>query len=239
MGFKGKFVKFIHKSGANKPGGFVHDYATWSFMLTNTSWFGSTPVRAYITDYYGRNSREYPFVSKGGETLNFNIGTIDWDWCQGDVFILYDQHGREINQWSFFLKEYGPGECPECHGTKKCGSCHGDPMKINPDIYADNYFIKCNHCHGTGKCPTCDIPYHFDALGEPIYVPPQAPKTFKSVITLQHEIEKKTQQINQLKGDLWKQKMQGRNTATMEARIAQFEKELEVLNRQLSDKMRR
>ena len=112
-------------------------------------------------------------------------------------------------------------------------------MKINPDIYADNYFIKCNHCHGTGKCPTCDIPYHFDALGEPIYVPPLAPKTFKSVITLQHEIERKTQQINQLKGDLWKQKMQGRNTATMEARIAQFEKELEVLDRQLSDKMRR
>ena len=243
MGFKGKFIKYIHKSGANKPGAMVSSYPTWSFSLTNTSWFGSTKVKAYITDYYQRHSREYPFEAKSGKTYNFNIGTIDWDWCQGDVFILFDEHGKEIDHWDFFLKEYAPGECPECHGTKKCGSCHGDPIKLNKDLYASDWYHECKRCSGTGVCQTCYIPYHRDALGQDIYVPPQAPKTGKSISVLQQEIEKKNNQLTKLKGDLWQLQMQGKANSIqykmLSNRVAQCEKELDVLNQQLSAKMQR
>ncbi len=241
MGFKGRFVKFIHLIGANRGGDFVTEYPTWSFSLTNTSWFGSTQVRAYITDYYQRKDREYPFEARSGKTYNFNISTIDWDWCQGDVFILFDQQGRELGRWELFLKEYAPGECPECHGTKKCGACHGHPLKSNPDIYANNLFIKCSRCHGNGVCQTCHIPYHLDGLGQELYVPPKAPKTFKSVLSLQNEIDKKNEQLARYQGELWQLQMQGKRNSMqyklMENKITQCEREIKVLKQQLSAKM--
>lgn len=240
MSFKGKFIRYIHKSGTDKVGSMVSSYSTWSFSLTNTNWFGSKKVKAFITDYYQRHSREYPFEARSGKTYNFNIGTIDWDWCQGDVFILFDEHGKEIDHWDFFLKEYAPGECPECHGTKKCGKCHGNSIKLNKDIYSDNLYSECPQCSGTGVCQTCYIPYHRDAMGQDIYVPPKAPTTRKSVSALQQEIDKKNQELSKLKEELWQLEMQGKKNSiqyTMVAnRVSQCENALNTLNQQLMNK---
>jgi len=235
MAFKGNFSKFIYKS---TRGGWVSEHPRWMFTLTNTSFFGSKQVKAYITDYYQRNSREYPFEAKAGKTYQFHMGTIDWDWCQGDLFILFDSQGKELGRWEFFLKEYAPGECPECHGTKKCGRCKGDFVKINPDIYAQDYFMHCPQCHGTGVCQTCYIPYHYDKLGSTVYVPPKAPKTFKSAATLQRNIEAKNQELMGLNNQLRQYQLQGRNTSAIMAKITICQKELAVLNQQYEQKIR-
>ena len=236
MAFKGKFNKFTYLHGADRPGHDVTELASWTFDLTNTSWFGSKQVSLYITDFFQRQNRTYPFEARSGATYRFNLKTVDWNWGQGDTAILYDAQGQVIDQWQFFLKEYAPGQCPECHGTKKCGACKGNWLRNNPNLMSDQLFIKCNRCYSTGRCQTCDIPYHLDAMGNEIYVPYIAGNT-KSVASLQREINSKQQRLQLLMNEMRQLQLQGRANSIsymkMKSESDQLSREIDALNMQL------
>ena len=53
------------------------------------------------------------------------------------------------------LPQYAPGECPECHGTHRCGTCHGKGYVHNFNTHTID---TCPACGGTGECQTCYIP---------------------------------------------------------------------------------
>lgn len=102
---------------------------------------------------------------KAGQTLVFNYDTVDWDWYQGDYAAILGKNDKIIDKWELRLKEYGPGECPDCHGTHKCRVCHGQGF-VYPGgkVYK---FQKCNTCGGTGICKTCDVPRRKPKFGGP------------------------------------------------------------------------
>lgn len=94
---------------------------------------------------------------KAGQTYVFNHDTVDWSWYQGDYAAILGKNNQIIDRWELRLKEYGPGECPDCHGTKKCRACNGRGL-IFPTGKIWEEYQSCKACGGTGICHTCDIP---------------------------------------------------------------------------------
>lgn len=93
---------------------------------------------------------------KAGQTYIFNYDTVNWNWYQGDYAAILGKGDKVIAKWQLQLKEYAPGECPECHGTHKCRTCNGQGMVYPPRKIWEAKF--CPQCGGTGICKTCDIP---------------------------------------------------------------------------------
>lgn len=156
MGFKGSFSK----QRCNRlGGGFI-----WSFELTNTDWFGSKKYSIVIYDtfrqnpWYWRNQ-----VLKAKHTVSFNFDTVDWEFYQGDTVCLIDDNDRILQSWTLQLREYRPGECPECHGTHKCRHCNGEGY-VYPRGRVEE-FKKCEVCDGTGMCQTCFVPTRTPHMG--------------------------------------------------------------------------
>lgn len=149
MSFSGKFELVPQKRLAGTM--------LYSFVLKNTSWFGSDTVDCMISDEFGR----LPFYFRGvkfkaGRSYRFDFDTENWTWCQHDFFAILGKHDKIVKKWILDLKEYGPGECPDCHGTKKCRKCNGQGF-IYPVGHPEK--IKtCDACRGTGTCQRCDIP---------------------------------------------------------------------------------
>ena len=92
---------------------------------------------------------------KAKESLRFDFDTVDWNWCQGDMFSILDKKGQMGQKWVLNLKTYAPGECPECHSTHKCRQCNGTGMIFHRPTHTYN---QCEACNGTGICQTCFIP---------------------------------------------------------------------------------
>jgi len=148
MGFKGKF-KQMH---CNRLGGKM-----WSFELTNTDWFGKSVYNIGIYDIYRQNPWFWRNqVLKSGDTVAFNYDTVDWLFCQGDTVVLMDNNDNVLDSWTLQLREYGPGECPECHGSHVCRRCGGQGH-VWPRGKMEEY-AKCPDCDGTGICQTCNVP---------------------------------------------------------------------------------
>ena len=150
MSFSGKFERVPQKRIANT--------ILYSFVLKNTDWFGSTKVDCMISDEFGQQPfyfRDQTF--KAGRSYRFDLDTVDWTWCQHDFFAILGKNDKIVKKWELNLKEYGPGECPECHGTHKCKKCNGEGF-IYPKGQIWN-FKTCDACGGTGACARCDIPY--------------------------------------------------------------------------------
>lgn len=128
-----------------------------SFTLTCTNLFQSETIDAAIIDGTGQLQpmifRQQTLKAK--ESLRFDFDTVDWDWCQGDIFALLDKKGQMGKKWVLNLKTYAPGECPECHGTHKCRQCNGTEMIFNRPTHTYN---QCEACNGTGICQTCYVP---------------------------------------------------------------------------------
>lgn len=128
-----------------------------SFTLTCTNLFRSETIDAAIIDSTGHVQpmifRQQTIKAK--ESLRFDFDSIDWDWCQGDMFALLDRNGQMTKKWVLNLSTYAPGECPECHGTHKCRQCNGTGMIYNRHMHTYNY---CEACNGTGGCQTCFVP---------------------------------------------------------------------------------
>lgn len=103
-----------------------------------------------------------------GTQYEFSRDTVDWSWYQDDVIAILDDKGRVAQSWKFHKKEYGPGECPECHGTKRCSKCHGQAFFMpghNGGFGVSLDDLKCGACGGTGICQTCDIDYRQPKFG--------------------------------------------------------------------------
>ena len=128
-----------------------------SFTLTCTNLFQSETIDAAIVDGTGQLQpmifRQQTIKAK--ESLRFDFDTVDWDWCQGDIFAVLDKKGQMGQKWVLNLKTYASGECPECHGTHKCRQCNGTGMIFHRPTHTYN---QCEACNGTGICQTCFVP---------------------------------------------------------------------------------
>lgn len=156
MSWKGKFERIP----STRLGGTM----MISFTLRNDNLLFSEKVDIAIYDSFGQQ----PFYSRNrkleaGKSLRFDFDTVGWTWCQGDKLAILDKKGRIDQCWELNMKEYGPGECPECHGTHKCGNCNGLGY-VYPRRKIEEYKT-CPHCGGSGVCPTCDVPYRTPKAG--------------------------------------------------------------------------
>lgn len=159
MGLQGRFVKMPCKRVGGKM---------WSFILENTNWISKETVNVGIFPSNGQQ----PWFWKGqviesGASLVFNYDTANWYFCQGDTVALLDDRGNVEQKWVLRLREYGPGECPECHGTHKCRKCNGTGY-IFPQR-GDEIYTKCPDCDGLGVCQTCYIPTRSNPTYRPTY----------------------------------------------------------------------
>lgn len=136
----------------------------YSFVLKNTSWFGSDTIDCMISyegcpqPFFFRNQ-----TFKAGMSYRFDFDTVDWTWHQHDFFAILGKGDKIERMWQLNLKEYGPGECPDCHGTKKCKKCHGKGF-IYP-LGKPWEYKSCDACGGTGTCQRCDIPIRQQSWG--------------------------------------------------------------------------
>lgn len=151
MALKGEFGMFF-------PNRFLGHIKVWQFVLKNTNMVFSETFDFMLCDCYGQQ----PFFFRGvklkpGQSLAFNYDTVDWAWCQDDYAAIIDANNRVLKKWIFHIREYAPGECPECHGTKKCKSCRGQGWVYPPGHIERGE--RCQRCGGGGKCITCDITY--------------------------------------------------------------------------------
>lgn len=90
---------------------------------------------------------------KAKQSLRFDFDTINWNWCNGDSFVILGKKDKIVKQWPLSLRVYGNGECPECHGMHRCHACNGRGYnEVRHDV---EY---CKICHGSGKCQTCYLP---------------------------------------------------------------------------------
>ena len=148
MGLKGKF----NHIKCDRLGGYM-----WSFELTNTDWFGEKVYNIGIYDTFRHNPWFWRRkVLRHGETVAYDYDTEDWLFCQGDTVVLLDDNDRVLDSWTLQIPEYGPGECPECHGTHKCRKCNGQGYLFPK--HSDEIYTKCPDCDGTGVCQTCYVP---------------------------------------------------------------------------------
>lgn len=158
MSFKGTFKRIPSKRLAN--------VIVLSFELKCTNMiFGETvDVGLFPADgsqpWYYRNLQ-----FKAGQTYVFNFDTVDWEWYQGDYAAILGKNDKIIDKWELRLKEYGPGECPDCHGTLKCKACHGQGF-VYPRGRIEE-FKTCMACGGTGICKTCHVPRRKPKFGGP------------------------------------------------------------------------
>ena len=149
MSFKGKFELTTSKR--------LSGFRLYSFVLKCTNLFQSETLDCMISDeehrqpFYFRNQ-----TFKAGRSYRFDFDTVDWQWYQHDYFAILGKGDKILQKWQLNLKEYAPGECPECHGTLKCKKCKGEGFVYPADRIWE--FKTCPACGGTGVCQTCEIP---------------------------------------------------------------------------------
>ena len=118
MSFKGTFSRYT----SNRISG--HIFISFSLKCTNLMFGETIDIGLFPSDgsqpWYYRNLK-----FKAGQTYVFNYDSIDWNWCQGDYIAILEAGNKVTQKWVLQLKEYGPGECPECHGIHKCRHCRG------------------------------------------------------------------------------------------------------------------
>lgn len=160
MSFKGTFSRYT----SNRIRG--HIFISFSLKCTNLMFGETVDVGIFPSDgsqpwYYRR------LKFKAGQTYIFNYDSIDWNWCQGDYVAILGADNKVVKKWVLQLKEYGPGECPECHGTHKCKYCRGTGFMNPPGTRHLWEQVSCPKCGGTGICQTCDIPRRKLRFGGP------------------------------------------------------------------------
>ena len=129
----------------------------YSFSLTCTNWFQSETLDFMLSDGQGVQPRYYRRQNiKAGSVFTFNNDTCGWQWCQYDFFAILNKNGQIDQKWQLRIREYAPGECPECHGTHQCSHCRGQGVWV--DLEYGTGIKTCSYCMGTGVCGTCYIP---------------------------------------------------------------------------------
>lgn len=148
MGLKGKFEWYNSlRLGGRKA---------ISFILTCDNLFQEETFDCAIM---ANNGIVQPMVFrqlklKAKQSLQFNFDTIDWQWSNGDTFVILGKNDAIKQKWPLNIQMYAPGECPECHGTHKCRKCSGKGF-LN---LANHRVEQCDVCARTGICQTCYVP---------------------------------------------------------------------------------
>lgn len=128
---------------------------SFSLLITCTRWFRSEKVAFRLVDGSGQIAPKDGYVElKAGQAVHIDYDTYDWDWCNGDMIIIFDSKGREYDRQVFNMRTYAPGECPECHGSHQCSACRGTG-RITDRMHMVS---TCPRCLGTGLCQTCYMP---------------------------------------------------------------------------------
>ena len=128
-----------------------------SFTLKCKNLLSSETFNAAILDGSGTmqplyfNNQSIP----ARKSLRFDYDTVGWDWCQGDKFVILDKKGKIKEEWVVNMRTYAYGECPSCHGTRRCPQCSGSGRIT--DRYT-HMIETCRLCAGTGECQTCYLP---------------------------------------------------------------------------------
>jgi hypothetical protein len=128
-----------------------------TFTLTCTNLLQSEDFDAVLVDGSGQIAPLYyrGLSLKARNSFRFDLDSCGWDWCQNDFFAIIDEKNNIKERWDLRLPQYAPGECPECHGTHRCGTCQGKGYVQNIRMHT---IETCPACGGTGICQTCYIP---------------------------------------------------------------------------------
>lgn len=128
-----------------------------SFTLTCTNFFQKETFSAVIFDS-SRSLEPMHFENlslPAKMSFRFDYDTVGWNWCVDDIFAIIDKKQNIVERWVLNLETPKPGECPDCHGTKKCKFCGGKGYLIDS---TSNLVYNCESCHGSGVCQNCFIP---------------------------------------------------------------------------------
>ena len=128
---------------------------SWSLMLTCTRWFKTEKIAFRLVDGSGQIPPKDGYVElEAGKSVRIDYDTYDWDWCDGDMIIIFDSKGREYDRQVLHMRTYAPGQCPECHGSHQCATCKGTG-RVTDKL---RMVSTCPRCLGTGLCQTCYVP---------------------------------------------------------------------------------
>ena len=130
---------------------------SYALRITCTRWLKTEKVAYTIVDGSGQLPPQQGYMElKAGQykVIDYDHPPGEWDWCDGDFIIIYDSKGREYDRHVFRMTTYGPGECPECHGSHHCATCHGTG-RITDRMHMVS---TCPRCLGTGVCQKCYVP---------------------------------------------------------------------------------
>lgn len=205
MSLKGSFEKRISTR--------MNGITIYSFVLTNTEWLGSDTFDCMLCDAGGQQPWYYREQRlKAGESMRFDFDTVGWTWCQGDFFAILGRRDKIDKSWKLQLKEYRPGECPECHGTDRCGHCGGQgySFSINGGV------SQCPYCGGTGICQTCYIPRRkpvMSAQQQNPYMGSTRARHHRPTAVIQNEINDVRHQIEQIDWNWKMRQMSGQQVS--------------------------
>ncbi len=128
---------------------------SYSLLITCKRWFKTEKVAFRLVDGSGQIPPKDDYIElAAGMSFRIDYDNYGWDWCDGDYIIIFDTRGREYERKVFRMRTYGPGECPECHGSHQCAACHGTG-RITDEMHMVS---TCQRCLGTGLCQTCYVP---------------------------------------------------------------------------------
>lgn len=232
MSLKGQFNQIISQR--------VQGMKIYSFTLTNSAWLGSETFDAMLCDAYGQQPWYYRNQTlKAGQSFRFDFDTVDWQWCQGDFFAILGRKDKIVDKWVLNLKEYAPGECPECHGTHKCRHCNGQGYSFSFNAGVS----QCPYCGGTGICSTCDIPRRTPKpmSGGPsgAYQQQGSGRRGRSAAQIQMDINDLLRKINQVDWDIKQMQITGRDVTSHRVYMSyvnlkyQYEKQMLRLQQEL------
>lgn len=133
-----------------------------SFSLYSDNHFQNETFDCAIIDSKGQLTPQIrrQITLKPKQSFRFDYDSCGWDWCVGDFFAILGENDRIKKRWNLNLQMYKPGECPECHGTKKCKYCNGSGMVHYKHVHT---YSQCTVCDGNGVCQTCYIPIRQDS----------------------------------------------------------------------------
>ncbi len=230
MSIKGHFDQIISKR--------MHGVRIYSFTLTNSAWLGSETFDAMLCNASGQQPWYYREQKlKAGEAMRFDFDTVGWSWCQGDFFAILGRKDKIEKSWQLHLKEYRPGECPECHGTYRCGHCNGQGYSFS----FNSGVSQCPYCGGTGICQTCYIPRRQPSMTAPSQNPnigSTRAKRHRPVAVIQSEINDVRHQIEQIEWNWRMRDMRGQQVSyslfqsenqlryTLQMKLSKLEREL-------------
>lgn len=184
-----------------------------SFTLTCDNMITNEIFDCAIVDSTGQQPTQIrrQLKLKPNQSFTFNYDTCGWDWCQDDYFAILGKDNKIKKRWDLNLKIFGPGECPECHGSHRCVKCNGSGVLRDARTHT---ISSCPTCNGTGECQKCYIPLRpGSSLADVVYGSGNMPNPQhnrqrriealrRTISELQSKIEKEewNQRMWQLKG---------------------------------------